>query len=91
MNTHLLKDIPCGHLTPIPQGGFAFVPDPLPHEVTLSRSQIFLLDEASRSVATLSGVGETLPDPNLLIQPFLRREAVLSSRIEGTQTRPNPR
>jgi hypothetical protein len=31
-------------------------------------------------------VGETLPDPNLLVQPFLRREAVLSSRIEGTQT-----
>ena len=31
------------------------------------------------------GIGETSPNPHLLIQPFLRREAVLSSRIEGTQ------
>ena len=43
------------------------------------------LDEASRAVATLAGVGETIPNPRLLIQPFMRREAVLSSRIEGTQ------
>ena len=34
----------------------------------------------------LAGVGETLPNPHLLIRPFLRREAVLSSKIEGTQT-----
>jgi Fic family protein len=33
----------------------------------------------------LAGVGETLPNPHLLIRPFLSREAVLSSRIEGTQ------
>jgi Fic family protein len=34
----------------------------------------------------LAGIGETLPNPHLLIRPFLRREAVLSSMIEGTQT-----
>jgi Fic family protein len=33
----------------------------------------------------LAGIGETLPNPHLLIEPYLRREAVLSSRIEGTQ------
>ena len=33
----------------------------------------------------LAGVGETVPNPHLLIGPFMRREAVLSSRIEGTQ------
>lgn len=43
------------------------------------------LDEASRAVATLSGVGETIPNPHLLVRPFVQREAVLSSRIEGTQ------
>ncbi len=43
------------------------------------------LDQASRAVATLSGVGETIPNPHLLVRPFIRREAVLSSRIEGTQ------
>ena len=34
----------------------------------------------------LAGVGETIPNPHLLIRPFLRREAVSSSKIEGTQT-----
>jgi hypothetical protein len=45
---------------------------------------VSLLDRASRAVSVLAGVGETLPNPYLLIRPFLRREAVLSSKIEGT-------
>jgi Fic family protein len=45
-----------------------------------------MLDQASRAAATLAGAGETLPNPHLLIRPFLRREAVSSSKIEGTQT-----
>ena len=63
----------------------AFVPDPLPREMPLSPSLILQLDNATRAVATLVGVGETLPNPSLLILPFMAREAVLSSRIEGTQ------
>jgi Fic family protein len=63
----------------------AFVPDPLPRQVDLNASLVYLLDQASRAVATLAGIGETLPNPHLLIRPFVRREAVLSSRIEGTQ------
>ena len=51
----------------------------------MDSSLVYRLDEASRAVATLAGVGETIPNPHLLTQPFLRREAVLSSRIEGTQ------
>jgi Fic family protein len=43
------------------------------------------LSEADRALGTLNGVGETLPNPHLLIVPFTRREAVLSSKIEGTQ------
>src|SRR5437764_13805048 len=43
------------------------------------------ITRAARAVANLRGVGATLPNPHLLIQPFARREAVLSSRIEGTQ------
>jgi len=39
---------------------------------------------AERSIGQLAGVGQTLPNPHLLIGPFVRREAVLSSRIEGT-------
>lgn len=70
----------------MPSGGsHAFVPHSLPREVPLDADTIYLLDEASRAVARLDGVGETLANPDLLIAPFLHREAVLSSRIEGTQ------
>jgi Fic family protein len=44
------------------------------------------MSEADIALGTLSGLGETLPNPHLLIYPFIRREAVLSSRIEGTQS-----
>ena len=80
-----LKGSPCGHLEPTDEGQWAFVPDSLPREVALDSPLIYLLDRASRGVATLAGVGETLPNPHLLIRPFIHREAVLSSRIEGTQ------
>lgn len=80
-----LKRSPCGKLIPIEGDHFAFVPDPLPRELALPPKLVYRLDIASRAVATLAGVGETLSNPHLLITPFLRREAVLSSRIEGTQ------
>lgn len=37
-------------------------------------------------MSELSGIGRILPNPHLLIEPYIRREAVLSSRIEGTRT-----
>ena len=40
---------------------------------------------ADRAIGRLAGEGRRLPNPHLLIRPFIRREAVLSSRIEGTQ------
>jgi Fic family protein len=42
------------------------------------------LARAERALGKLAGAGEMLPNPHLLIAPFVRREAVLSSRIEGT-------
>lgn len=45
-----------------------------------------LLDEASNRLGVLEGIGKRLPNPELLVAPYLKREAVLSSRIEGTQT-----
>ncbi len=74
----------CGSLVPTIEGQRAFVPDPLPRELDLSPGLVSLLDRASRAIATLDGVGETIQNPHLLIQPLIRREAVLSSRIEGT-------
>ena len=64
----------------------AFIPHPLPPEIKYSTELINLLAEANRHLGNLNGVGALLPNPNLLIVPYMRKEAVLSSKIEGTQT-----
>lgn len=82
---NLLSDSPVGTLVPTIEGARAFVPAALPQTLTLPDHMVVKLDRASRAVATLDGVGETLENPLLLVRPFMRREAALSSRIEGTQ------
>ena len=67
------------------QDYWAFVPQPLPPALEIDWELANTLSEADRSLSELSGVARTLPNPHLLIAPFVRREAVLSSRIEGTQ------
>jgi Fic family protein len=70
----------------MPQGGYsAFVPDPLPPELDWTAKLIGALSDADRLVGRLAGEGGRLPNPHILIRPFVRREAVLSSKIEGTQ------
>jgi Fic family protein len=73
-----------GRLVTAPEGHLAYVPDPLPPKIDLELSTVNLLAEAERALGELKGVGQRLPNPQLFINPFLRREAVLSSRIEGT-------
>lgn len=67
------------------KGYWAFVPNPLPPEIIYDRELIRLLSEADRLLGELSGTGRLLRNPYLLIAPYIRREAVSSSRIEGTQ------
>lgn len=74
-----------GRLIRTPQGYWAFVPNPLPPALTPSWELAGQLSEADRALSELAGAARTLPNPRLLIDPFIRREAVLSSRIEGTQ------
>ena len=62
---------------------WAFVPDQLPPEFVLDYPVIAQLSDADRALGELAGVGRMLSNPHLLINPFLRREAVLFSRIEG--------
>jgi hypothetical protein len=69
----------------IRQGITAFVPDPLPPKLTWTPALLRSLSEADRLVGWLAGEGGRLANPHLLMRPFLAREAVLSSRIEGTQ------
>jgi Fic family protein len=77
------RDAP-GRLLNTPQGYTAFVPNPLPPAIEL-KQHLADLSRADRLVGELRGVARNLPNPHLLIGPFMRREAVLSSRIEGTQ------
>ena len=65
---------------------WAFIPNPLPPTIRFSNEMVSRLADASLALGELKGVGQMLPDPRLLIAPFVRREAVSSSRIEGTVT-----
>lgn len=65
---------------------WAFVPSPLPPEIEITWDLARQLAEAERAVGNLRGMGRSLPNPHLLTRPLLRREAVLSCRIDGTQS-----
>jgi len=73
---------------PVKQGTgyWAFAPKPLPPELEHSPAFIKLLDEAAWRLGELAGLGRMLPNPWLIVGPAVHREAVLSSRIEGTRT-----
>ncbi|MBE3132246.1 MAG: Fic family protein, partial [Acidobacteria bacterium] len=68
-----------------PGGFWTYVPEPLPPPIDWSDRLVAALSAADRAVARLAGEGRRLPNPHILIRPFVRREAVLSSRIEGTE------
>ncbi len=64
----------------------AFHPDPLPPELAWTPKLVRALSDADQLLGRLAGEGRRLPNPHLLIRPFVQREAVFSSRIEGTQS-----
>lgn len=66
-------------------GYWAFVPAPLPPRIEWDTELVLTLSRADAALSRLSGLGSQLPNPHLLIEPYAKREAVLSSRIEGTQ------
>jgi Fic family protein len=74
-----------GKVIHLPQGYWAFLPAALPPALTFSPALVAALSEADRVLGELKGLGGALADPHLLIRPLARREAVLSSRIEGTR------
>lgn len=65
---------------------WAFDPAPIPRELRLESELVVELSRADLALGQLAGLGGLLPNPHLLIQPYLRREAVSSTRIEGTQS-----
>lgn len=65
----------------------AYVPPPLPPDPPLALQPLLsLLDQANQTLGRLDGLASILPDPSLFIYLYVRKEAVLSSQIEGTQS-----
>jgi Fic family protein len=71
-----------------PGGYRAFVPLPLPPNppIELTPEFVALLSRADQALGRLDGVSQTLPNPELFVAMYVRREAVLSSQIEGTES-----
>ena len=69
------------------EGYKSFVPKSLPPDPPLQfdMEMIALLSEADRALGKLDGITETLPNPNLFVSMYVKKEALLSSQIEGTQ------
>lgn len=74
-----------GRAVKTPTGYWAFIPSPLPPAIKYDAAMTLLLSQADAAIGELSGLGQYLPNPNLLIRPYVKHEAVASSRIEGTQ------
>ncbi len=76
-----------GHLVQASKGAYStFEPQLLPIQINYDEELIKILAEAVASISNLSGMGRRLRNPHLLIVPYLKKEAVLSSEIEGTRT-----
>lgn len=67
---------------------YAFVPHPLPPQWEFPARLWPLVSEAHQQIGLLEGLGRTLPNPAILLRPLRDREAIQSSRIEGTYATP---
>lgn len=65
----------------------SYVPKPLPPIPAIEMEKLYpLLDQANVALGRLDGLSIILPDPSLFLYMYIRKEAVLSSQIEGTQS-----
>ena len=79
------KTTAAGEVIQSRKGYWTFIPDPLPPSLRWSSSLISAVGAAERALGKLDSLAGTLPSAHILVRPFIRREAVLSSRIEGTR------
>lgn len=73
-----------GKVIQSPKGYAAYVPHPLPPVIKWTTQLVSTLSRADYLLGKLAREGSKLPNPHLLMRPFITREAVLSSKIEGT-------
>ncbi|WP_136517441.1 Fic family protein [Cellulomonas telluris] len=82
-------DTPFGrpHRTPGDSRAFwHYSPRPIPRDLQLDLATVSALSRADNALGLLAGFGHLVRDPELLLGPYLRREALASTRIEGTRT-----
>ena len=76
-----------GRYLPQARGYRAFIPEPLPPKPSIQLERLYgLLSQADLALGRLDGSVLTLPNPDLFVFMYVRKEAVLSSQIEGTQS-----
>ena len=85
MNPSDYTNLAVGRVVKHATGYHAFVPSPLPPKIEIDASLMVDLSRADAALGELNGLARLLPNPHLLIAPLMRREAVSSSRIEGTR------
>lgn len=93
MDANRYSDSPIGRLVEItghdarhdePYTHYAYVPDPLPQELTLATETWQAITQATLSLGRLDQAGRQLPDPDVLVRPQIRKEAQSTSALEGT-------
>jgi Fic family protein len=85
MNPNDFRSPETGRVILTQQGYYAFLPAPLPPNIKWTLPLVSALSEAERDLSRLATLTGAFPFPRVLIRAFIRREAVLSSRIEGTR------
>ncbi|MCK4644804.1 MAG: Fic family protein [Candidatus Aminicenantes bacterium] len=87
MDIEKFKNSPTGRLIKTTRNYWAFIPNPLPPAGLdkFSAEFVRILSEAEQGIGVLKSLSKLIPNPNLLVAPYVRKEAVQSSRIEGTQ------
>ena len=85
MNRENFHASQAGQVVLAPGGYWAFIPAPLPPKIDYDPGLVVALSRADAALSELSGLGRYMINPHLLIASYIRKEAVLSSRIEGTR------
>lgn len=80
-----INNSPAGSIILLPEGYRAYIPHPLPPKIEWTEQLVNALSRADFFLGKIAREGKRLPNPELLMRSFIAREAVLSSKIEGTQ------
>ena len=86
MDANLYEKTLYGEVRSVPGKGYrAYYPSPLPQTIDIAHDTVMRVADAEAALGRLAGAGRLLPNPHLLIRPYLLKEALSSARIEGTQ------